>query len=272
VGGATALTPSMKQLIALAAVLAISTTSFADKKPYTLADLKMLISQKSYKEAVEHLTDVAPSDRNADWLAVAVDAATGYIGSLNNDDLASQILEIERIDRDVPAILKSPKYSKVRADVGVKGFEACFGHRYLWKECFDHGKKFVDGDPTNADLALRMAKLVRRNVTPHAGAAGYFQKALVAAGKGNNNGVCKDPDLKLVVVSGFNVPTSYEDAITVRKIVTDHCWGEFKNTVQDEYRKASDSSYEKQNTCEILRAAKVMSGDQKATCEKIKSS
>jgi hypothetical protein len=259
----------MKQLIPLAAVLAISTTSFADKKPYTLADLKALVSQKSYKEAVEHLKDVAPSERNADWLAVAVDAATGYIGSLNNDDLVAQILEIERIDSEVPALLKSPKYTKVRADIGIKGFGSCFGHRYAHKQCFDHAIKFVDADPTNAELNLRMAKLVRRNTTPHAGAAGFFKRALVAAGKNAAN-VCKDEDVKLVVISGLNVPSHYEDSITTRKIVTEHCWTEYKKLVHDENRKASETSYEKQNTCEILRAQNAMQPDQKVACEKAK--
>src|SRR5688500_8097977 len=111
--------------IAIAAVLvATKSSALADKKPYTLADLKTLVSQKSFKEAVAHLTEVSPSERNADWLNVAVDAAVGYIAGLSNDDLAAQILEIERIDSEVPAILGSTKYTKVRAEIGVKGFDA----------------------------------------------------------------------------------------------------------------------------------------------------
>jgi len=260
----------MKQLstILVAALsIGLASSAIADKKPYTLADLKTLVSQKSYKEAVEHLTDVAPSERNADWLAVATDAAAGYISKLDNDDLVRQVLEIERVDTDIPALLKSPKYTKARAKIGLKAFEACFGYPYAHQECFEHGLKFVDADPDNAELALKMAKLVRRNTSPHAGAAGYFKRALAAAGK-NADRVCKDPDLKLVVVSGFNLPDHYEDAGTIREIVIKTCWPEFKKTVHDELKAHGETSYERRNTCTILKDRNALTGDQTRMCEK----
>ena len=252
-------------------ILALATTTFADngKKPYTLADLKTLVSQKSFKEAVEHLADVAPSERTADWLGIAADAAAGYIGGLSNDDMVKKILEIERVDSEFPMIMKSPKYAKSRMDIGIKGFDACFDYSYAHKECFDHAIKFVDADAGNAELALKMAKLVRRNTTPHAGAASFFKRAITAAGK-NAGAICKDEDLKRVVVSGFNVPEHYEDAKTVRDMVSGTCWNELKATVQDEWKKAGETSYERRNTCEILKSQRSLTADQTRACEKAK--
>jgi hypothetical protein len=259
----------MKHAIALAASLVLVSTALADKKPYTLADLKTLVSQKSYKEAVAHLTDVGPSERNADWLGVAVDAAAGYIGGLSNDDLAAKILEIERIDSEVPQILTSTKYTKVRTEIGLKGFESCFGHSYAHSECFQHAIKFVDADAKNAELALKMAKLVRRNTTPHGGAASFWKRALDAAGK-NAASVCKDEDMKLVVVSGFNIPYRYEDSATVRAMVTGACWDTFKKVVVEELKENSEESYERINTCEILRTKKAMTSELEKLCAKAK--
>jgi hypothetical protein len=256
----------MKQLIPLVALAALTTTANADKKQYSLADLKALVGQKSFKEAVEHLQDVSPSERNADWLAVAGDAAAGYIAGLNNDDLVKKILEIERLDGEIPAILKSPKYSKARADIGLKGFDACFGYSYAYKECFDHAIKFVEADAANADLALKMAKLVRRNSSPHASATGFFKRAINAAGK-NGAAICKDEDLKMAVVSSFNLPDHYEDAQSGRHIVINTCWNDFKQVVQGEFKKASETSYERRNTCKILEAQKAMTGDQPRQCK-----
>jgi len=259
----------MKQLLLVCSVLAMTSSALADKKPYTLADLKTLVSQKSYKEATEHLTDVAPSERNAEWLAIAADAAAGYIAGLNNDDLVKKILEIERVDSEFPMLLKSPKYSKARMEIGLKGFDACFNHPYLHKECFEHGIKFVDADAPNGELALRMAKLVRRNTTPAAGAASYFKRAIDAAGKGLDS-VCRDEDLKLVVKSGFNMPDHYENAKTVRSIAGGPCWNQLRKTVLDEYTAAGETSYERRNTCEILKSQKALSATQARACERAK--
>src|SRR5687768_12013487 len=132
----------MKHFIALVGVLGMTSMATADKKPYTLADLKTLVSQKSYKEAVDHLGDLSPSERNADWQAVAADAAAGYIGGLSNDNLVTKVLEIEKVDGQYPTILKSAKYTKVRAEIGLKAYKGCFENSYWIDECLDHAFKF----------------------------------------------------------------------------------------------------------------------------------
>lgn len=264
-----------KQLLACA-LLAITTTHVAaDDKKYTLADLKALVSQKSFKEAVAHLGDVAPTERNADWQALAADAATGYINGLSNDDYAAKIVAIEQLDESFPTILKSPKYTKVRTEIGLKGFARCFNQDsgYWWRSnasfevCRDHLVKFVDADAGNADLTLRAAKLFRREVSPHSAAAGFFKKAITAHGR-SAGAVCKDEDLKLVVVSGFNAPKDWEQNKIVHDIVVNTCWNEFKSVVIDEYKKASETSYERRNTCAILKAKSALSADMTRACEK----
>jgi hypothetical protein len=265
-----------KQLLACA-LLAITTTASADDKKYTLADLKALVSQKSFKEAVAHLGDIAPTERNADWQALAADAATGYVTGLSNDDYGAKIGAIEQLDEAFPMILKSPKYTKVRAEIGLTGFAKCFGQDsgYWWRSnasfevCRDHLVKFVDADAGNPDLTLRAAKLFRREVSPHSAAAGFFKKAITAAGK-NAGAVCKDEDLKLVVVSGFNAPKDWDQNKIVHDIVVNTCWNEFKSVVLDEYKKAGETSSERRNTCAILKAKSSLSADQTRACEKAK--
>ena len=36
-----------------------------------MKDLKALIAQKGYQEVLQHLNDVAPSDRNQEWTDIA---------------------------------------------------------------------------------------------------------------------------------------------------------------------------------------------------------
>jgi hypothetical protein len=56
----------IKHLLALGALAAFATTAHADDKKYTMADLKALIEQKGYQEAIEHMKDISPSERKAD--------------------------------------------------------------------------------------------------------------------------------------------------------------------------------------------------------------
>lgn len=258
----------MKQTVLVCSILALtstlSSTAGAEDKKFTLADIKTLVSQKSYAEAVGHLTDIAPADRNAEFIAVAADAAVGYLGTT---DARAKIFAFEMFDTQLPIILKSPKYQKARLD-GVAGFEDCMSG-WSRQDCFERALKFVDVDPSNGELALKMAKMVRRNSSPAAAAAGFFKRALAAAGK-NTGAICKDPDMKLVVTTGFNVPDHYEDAKFVREMVIGNCWSELKSVVQDEYKKAGETSYERRNTCEILKAKSALSADQTRACERAK--
>jgi hypothetical protein len=255
----------MKQAIALAAVTAVAmtTVALADKKPYTLADLKTLVSQKSFKEAVEHLNDVPPVERTADWLEVAASAGTGYISGLSNDNLVTKVLTIEQLDSDVPPLLKVAKYTKVRAEVGLKAYDACFQNRYWTDECLQHALKFVEADGSNADLALKMAKLVRKNAKSWA-ALPFFKKAL--AGK-PSAAACKDGDLALAVTSGLALPKDYDRAGDARAIAVGPCWDHLKKPILEAFNEDSEGGYVRQNSCDFLKAKKALGAEQARTCK-----
>jgi hypothetical protein len=254
----------MKYLIAVAAfAVLLPSAALADKKPYTLADLKALVSAKSYKEAVEHLKDVAPADRNAEWQDIAATAAGGYIGGLKDDNLVTKVLEIEKLDQDHPAILTPPKYTKVRAEIGLKAYEACFKNSYWIDECLQHAMKFLEGDAGNTDLAFKMAKQVRRNANAY-GAVPFFKRAL--AGK-NAAAVCKDDDLKLAVIAGLGLPADYDNAADSRTIASGVCWDALKKPVLDAFNDESSGGYVKENACAVLKAKKVLTADQAKTCK-----
>jgi hypothetical protein len=254
----------MKQLIALAVILVLSSVAVADKKPYTLADLKALVAQKSYQEAIAHLSDISPSERNADWLAVAVDAATGHISGLSNDNLVTKVFAIEELDTAYPAILKSAKYTKVRAEVGLKAYESCFQQSYSLDECLKHAAKFVEADAGNWELALKMAKAVRRNGNAY-NAVPHFKRAL--GGKGNAT-VCKDDDLKTAVIAGLGLPKDYDNAADARAIAGNNCFENLKKDIIKAFDEESSGGYVHDNACDFLKAKKALNATQAKTCDK----
>jgi hypothetical protein len=252
----------MKQLIALG-IIATATVAMADKKPYTLADLKTLVSQKSFKEAVDHLGDVGPSERNADWQAVAADAAAGYISGLSNDNLVTKVLEIERVDSDYPTIMKSTKYTKIRGEVGLKAYKACFENSYWIDDCLDHAYKFIDADASNTDLAFKMGKLVRLNAK-HWASLRYFKSALKAK---DTKAMCADEDIKLAVISGLGLPDSYDALPLAKEIAQGACWGNLKKPIVEAFNEDSENGYIRTNACGFLKAKKALSAEQAKSCK-----
>ena len=107
------------------AILLVSSAAQADDKKYTLADLKALNEQSAFKESFQHIGDIPPAQRKGEWLDVAATAAGGVLGILDTDD-GSTIAAIDQIDKEYPVLLKNAKYTKPRAELGLKGLEGCF--------------------------------------------------------------------------------------------------------------------------------------------------
>jgi hypothetical protein len=255
----------MKLLTSLAGIgVLVASTAFADakEKPYTLGDLKTLVSQKAYEEAVGHLGDLRPSERTAEWLDVAVAAASGYVAQLPT----SQIMyAIEAIDRAFPQVLTSPKYTQVRAEQGLKSYGKCLAES---DACLESATRFLEADPSNTDLALKMSKVVLRSFSSKYTAAPFFKRAVSGKAPG---AACKDEDLKTAMVAALGLPKSYDGAAAGRAIA-DVCWNEQKKTVSDQLTEAvsTSSGYVRANTCEVLKAKQALTADQTRICAKDK--
>jgi hypothetical protein len=256
----------MKLLITFAAILAAATPALADKaRRYTLDDLKALVAQKAYEEAIAHLGDIAPSERKAEWLDVAAAASAGYVAGLPTDQI---VYAIDAIDRAYPQVLKVDRYTKVRGEQGLKGYEACLGSRWGGSECLERAMKFLDADAANAELALGMAKVVMRTFSSKYAAAPFFKRAVSGKAPG---AACKDEELKISLVSALAVPKSYDAAIAGRAIA-ELCWSEHRKTILDQLDEAArgGSAYVRANTCEILKARKALTADQARICARVK--
>ena len=253
----------LRSAVALLVVLASAGDAMA--KPYTTADLKILVGKKSYREAFQHLTDVGPADRNADWVDVAAAASAGVLEGLPTDD-GSTLDLIDEIDRDFPELLKAARYAKVREDLGYKGLEGCFlqsGHYWhasAADQCLRLATRFVDNTAVNAALALRVAKLARKE-TP-TGSLSLFKRALVG-----NPAACKDEDLALAVVAGLNTSPETASATDARAMMGT-CWDALREAVVKAFDADSKGGYVHLNACEQLKAKKLLSSLQEKQCKK----
>jgi hypothetical protein len=255
----------MRHLVALVGVVALSSAAVADEPRYTLADLKALVTQRSYGEAVQHLSDIAPRERNADWLAVAVDAASGYVGGLGGDPGA--IGEIDALDTRYPQILTSPKYTKVRAEVGLRGYEACFAKRASLDTCIERATRFLDADARNTELAFGMAKALRRNSNPYVSVP-FFKRAV--AGNGSA-AMCKDDALRGAVLAGLGQPKDDDRASDARAIASGPCFDPLKPAILAGLDAEVPGGPLHVNTCELMKAKRALDASQLKSCDKKKS-
>jgi hypothetical protein len=245
-------------LVALLSVALVPAARADKDKKYTLADLKALVDGKSFNEALEHLDDISPSERKADWEDLAGRAAVGAVDHAREPLQKLQLMI--GIEEKFPSVVKHSKYNSVRTEVGPKGFAACFDASYDPGECRNFAIKFVDDDAANGKLALAMAKVARKGMFAY-NSVPLFKRA-VAANKGP--AVCKDEDLKLATVAALGLPSDDEQQVDGRGLASS-CWGDLRAPIIAAL-KEDDSGYTKTNVCEVLKARKEVRGEIVALC------
>jgi hypothetical protein len=233
-----------KQMLSVVGLVCLASVAHAEEKKYSIADLKALVDQKSYMEALQHLADIAPAGRTAEWNEIAGAAAAGTVAAAEKDLKLGYMIEIEKM---YPVVLKSAKYIAVRTDNARAAFDGCFNRRYSFQECRDVALKFVDADAKNAKLTLDVAKAVRLGMA-HYGSLPFFKRAHAAAG-GTAAAVCKDDDLRLAIISGLGLPDG-DDRLGDAIALSYSCWDSVKPAIVKEL--TEESGYYHDRACDIL--------------------
>ena len=229
-----------------AGILAFATVATAEDKKYTLADLKALVGDKHYTEALQHMTDIAPTERKAEWNELLGTAATGF--AQGGKDAIEKLRNMLAVEEQFPSVVKHAKYAAVRTEWGPKGFATCFDRSYDVSECKTFAIKFIDDDASNGKLALAMAKVARKGMNAY-GATPLFKRAVTAS----KAAACKDADLSLSVIAALGLPSDYDDYAD-GKTVAEICFAELKPAIVKEL--ADASGYYKDNACALLTAKK----------------
>lgn len=242
--------------IALLVPLLLSLSASA--ATYELADLKALDKDQSWRELVDHLNDIVPSKRDAEWKAIAERACTGVIDASEVKDPASSQRVLDRIDELMKRYgwLKDSKpFMTRRADVGLKALGWTFQnsrHSSSDDPWFEALKTFVAADAVTPDLALRALKLTNTRLV--AVVAFPFVKPVLSKG---GKAACKDSDLQKTVV---NAMTEGSWAAESKEIITT-CWDELKPIVIAEVTKPEQTRTIQLKLCPTLVEKKAADAD-----------
>lgn len=204
-------------------LLAVLLPLSASAATYELADLKALEKDQSWRELVDHLTDLVPSKRDAEWKALAERACTGVLDAAEVKDVPSaeaMLAQLEGLLKKFTWLKDSRPFMARRAEVGLKALGWTYQtsrHSTGDDPWLDSLKAFVAADTQTPDIALRGAKLVTSRLVAEV-AFPLLRAALARGGKA----VCKDADLQQATLGAL------EDGAWKQEVgeVLTTCWAE----------------------------------------------
>jgi hypothetical protein len=246
----------MKRQWVAALLLVGSHNAWAADAKYSLEDLQALQKNEGWVELVEHLGDVPPSKRNAQWEAAAEAGAVGYLGTLT--DASQGLTASDDLIKRFPPLKKSKAFMAKRNDVGLAGFEACFRGGYDLGDCNKRLTEFAGND---AELNLKAGNLVIRQIFAY-NAAPYFRRAM--AGKAAGAAECKEETLQRATLAALGLPSS-DAKVADAQAVTEVCFAELKEPIINEL--AKNDSYMQASACPMMLKKNAVAGLMKARCE-----
>ena len=228
---------------------------------YELADLQALEQQGAWVELVDHLGDIFPSKRGADWQRVAEAGATGLLGDArpSEDDALAPITLDDRLLRAFPTLKRSRGFMAKRAEVGIQALQACRGTRGCAKtdaEWTQRIFRFAQTDPQNIAVpaaAMEMNSLIADVTVP------LFELAL----GGKPGPTCKEPGLKKAVVSALKNNTWNVDG--ARHVASSLCWAELKAELLSTLDAAKEDDFLR-TTCDFLTRQGALTPAQTTRC------
>jgi hypothetical protein len=225
-----------------------------DRKPYAMADLRVLAQQQSWGELIDHLEDIPPSNRDAEWRGLAQQAGLGALSVAGRKGPSEGLWLSEGLLGRYPVLKESRDFMSKRAELGYAAFDKCFRGRIEWLDaCGERLKPFVLADPTNADLAFRVAKLL-----PPPAHHYYAAPAFAVAIQKKDDPRCQDPDVRLAVVSGLGQSMSANpDVVNASvQLASNLCWNALHTAVWEAM--GGDSTDYLKNTCPFMKSRQTL--------------
>jgi hypothetical protein len=240
-------------------------TTSAGGRVMSLADLRSLAGQGAWAELVEHLGDIPPSNRDAQWQDLAKQAGLGALSVAGRRGPIDGLYLSEGLLERYPVLKESKDFMSKRADLGTQAFERCFDKERWFDACAEELKAFVRADPSNQDLAFRLGKLV----PPRAYGRVAIPAFAVAIQK-NDDPRCQDPAVKRAVLSGLNVPRAgNEDLVAESVQLGNLCWRALEPAITE--RMGGDSTDYRKNACPFVRTRLPPSSLTAKACESVLS-
>ena len=267
-GNATAPVTAPTTTTIAATAQATPTTTNASATPhdarYTLADLRVLAQQSAWRELADHIEDVPPSARDAEWTAIAQRAALGVLADRSQRGPAEGIVVAHALLARYPALRASKDFMAKRAEIGREAFARCFDDHFEAERCAAEIAPFALASPDDRVLAFRLGKLVPPRVR-----GWYAVPAFAIAIDKKGDARCNDADVKRAVISGLGLPKSGHEDVVAESVAlaSSICSAELRAAVRDGMDGVARDYLV--NTCPFMKNAG-LSSLQTKLCDEVK--
>jgi hypothetical protein len=249
-------------VLAVACLLLLAPRLASAAGAYSMADLEALDRQESWHELLVHASDVPPSNRSDRWRQMVERAALGVLASHAGEaDKAWGFADA--VLRQYPQLKKSKRFMAQRAEVGVRGLEACLGATDI-APCVGRAVAFVEAVRSDAGTGITMAEMIARHL-PSA-AVGVFRRALTIRRATKD---CSGELLKRSVGDALSLDSADSRVADARAIGADLCWDGLKESLVDRFIDGNKNF--RKNSCPFLMKKKnALSPMSRRQCEAMK--
>lgn len=261
-------------VLVVACFAGVPRSARAEEPRFSITDLESLDKQESWQELLLHAGDVPPSQRTDKWTQMLERAALGVLTSYQGEvDKAWTFADA--VTHQYPQLKKSKRYMAQRAQVGVRGLEACLqqatpgpGNKPPKQDitvCADRSAAFVDADPSDPDTGFTFAKMIARRWPVMA--VKVFKRTLAIRHTAKD---CAEDLLGRSVNDALSLSPEDSRVSDAQAIASELCWDGIKNAVIDRFIADTDKTFRK-NSCGFLLTKKdALSPMSKKQCEAMK--
>ncbi len=125
---------------------------------FSQEDLEALEKQEAWQELLTHLGDITPAKSSERWSQLLEKSALGVLSTYKGQTEKSWSYA-DAVVKQYPQLKKSKRFMEERAQLGPKGLDACLASLSSMT-CTDRAVSYPDAEPTNAQLAWSLARLV----------------------------------------------------------------------------------------------------------------
>lgn len=231
---------------------------------WTEADIKTLVDQKNWKQALDSAKTVPPTARTSAYNDLVAKAAIGRLAETEENPVKVLQKSQELID-DYPSLTSNKSFMEKRNSQGLKAFDECFSMDYYLAECKTLLNEFIAKDPKNGKLAMDSGMLVSRRYSTKWVAMPYFNSALKEATLKEK--VCKSPELTSAAADALRLKSGAPEIGFAKTAVFETCWKQI-----DGAKLAVDvleSEDGQKNACGEFLKKNVLTGVRLSKCQRI---
>lgn len=192
------------------------------ERPYTMDDLRALEKQEGWAELVEHLTDVAPAQRDGRWEQLAEKAALAHLVDLTptRTDPFGVAVAGDQLARRLPSVRRSRAFQERRSAAVLSGFDLCNDRQKQdpTLECLRQLHELVDASK-DPGLPMEAGRRAVRVYFPYH-AVPFYREAVVAR---PTAAACSDEGLVRATIAALGLPADYSLVADAKQVAFQAC-------------------------------------------------